>query len=74
MCLPDGCTAGAPGAPCHQVQRDILAARVISAGPPPPRHHHLASFLLLPLPSAGSNFPILPGSATRMRFFAITAA
>lgn len=39
----------------------ILAAHVIS------ELLNLPSFLLLPLPSGGGNFPISPGSATRMR-------
>lgn len=44
-------------------------SRVISQGP-----HLLPSFLLLPIPTRGGNFPILPGSATRMRLLAITVA
>lgn len=50
-------------APPHpQMQPDISAAPVIS------EPFNLPSFLLLPLPSGGGNFPISPGSATRMRF------
>lgn len=50
-------------APPHpQMQPDISVAPVIS------KPFNLPSFLLLPLPSGGGNFPISPGSATRMRF------
>ncbi len=68
MCLCARLVKGPSGASCHHAHSDILAAHVISEAP------HLPSFLLLPLPSGGGNFPILPGSATRMRFLAITAA
>lgn len=44
-----------------QMQADILEAHVISES------FNLPSFLLLPLHSGGGNFPISPGSATRMR-------
>lgn len=61
---------GGLGGTCLLVQSDILVAHVISEAPPPPS----TIIFTASSPLCGGNFPILLGSAIRMRFLAITAA